>query len=98
MLLSTALHQIVDAPSHYYLQRDAWSKGQVIYVYRPLAAVLLNKHFKNSHCSEEQRLIKENLLSSSIDFAEYRPSIQDLLSDDWQILDRDQYLRALADS
>lgn len=96
MLLSSALKQIIDTPSQYYLQRSTWSKGQVVYLYRPLAAVLLNQHFKNSHCSEEQRLIKENLLSAVIDFAEYKPCLKDLLAEDWLVLDKEQHLRALA--
>lgn len=97
MLLSSALKQVLNNPSQYYLQRSTWSRGQVVYVYRPLAAVLLNQQFKHAHCSEEQRLIKENLLSASIEFAEYKPCIKDLLAEDWSVLEKEQYLRALAE-
>ena len=91
MLLCDALKQILDTAPSYYLSRSIWPKGKVVYLYRPLSVALLNKQSSPAY-SEDKKLILENLLSDSVDYCEYRPSVKDLLAEDWMIIEKEKLL------
>lgn len=94
MLLCDALKQILDTAPSYYLSRSIWPKGKVVYLYRPLSVALLNKQSSPAY-SEDKKLILENLLSDSVDYCEYRPSVKDLLAEDWMIIEKEKLLNTI---
>ena len=94
MFLCDALKQILDTAPSYYLSRSIWPKGKVVYLYRPLSVALLNKQSSPAY-SEDKKLILENLLSDSVDYCEYRPSVKDLLAEDWMIIEKEKLLNTI---
>lgn len=94
MLLCDALKQILDTAPSYYLSRSTWPKGKVVYLYRPLSVALLNKQSSPAY-SEDKKLILENLLSDSVDYCEYHPSVKDLLAEDWMIIEKEKLLNTI---
>lgn len=94
MILCDALKQILDTAPSYYLSRSIWPKGKVVYLYRPLSVALLSKQSSPAYL-DDKKLILENLLSKAIDYCEYRPSVKDLLAEDWIIIEKEKLLSTL---